>query len=177
MSLLARRYAVALFALADKAGVADQVGNDLAGLHTELSTKVARALLCSPELPAAERGVVLEKLGHGRHQLVRNLIGVLEHRRRLEVLFDLHTEFHSLLLARRGEIEGQVECARPVDDAQLAQLAAMASRLTGKKVSLTAVARPELLGGVRLRVGNVLYDGSMQSALEQLEQKLLQASV
>lgn len=177
MTLLAKRYAAALFALAEQAGVADRVGQDLAGLHGELSVRAARTLLTSPDVAAAERGVVLEKLGHGRHQLVQNLIGVLEHRHRLPVLFDLHTAYHALLLERRGEIEGQVECARPVQDGQLAQLQALASRLTGKKVTLTAVARPELLGGVRLYVGNVLYDGSMKSALAQLGARLMEASV
>ena len=177
MSLLAKRYATALFALADAAAAADTIGGDLAALHGDFQSPEARALLTSPDVGVAERGVVLEKIGHGRHQLVQNLIGVLQHRRRLEVLFDIHPAFHELLLESRGEVEGTAESARPLGEAELEQLVALAGKLSGKTVKLTAVHAPEVIGGVRLRVGNQLYDGTMQSALEQLEARLLQASI
>lgn len=177
MSLLAKRYASALFALADAAGAADQIGGDLQALHGDFQSPAARALLTSPDVGTAERGVVLEKVGHGRHQLVQNLIGVLQRRRRLEVLFDIHPAFHQLLLEHRGEVEGTAESAQPLAAAELESLSELAGRLSGKKVLLTAKHQPELIGGVRMRVGNMLYDGSMQSALLQLEAQLLQASI
>ena len=177
MTLLAKRYAYALFALAEQAGATDAIGADLAGLHADFQSAEARALLISPDVGTAERGVVLEKIGHGRHQLVQNLIGVLHHRRRLEVLFDLHPAFHALLLEQRGEVEGVAESARPLGADELEQLGEFASKLSGKKVTLTSKHVPDLIGGVRLRVGNMLYDGSMQSALNQLEAQLLQASI
>jgi F-type H+-transporting ATPase subunit delta len=108
---------------------------------------------------------------------VQQLLGVLQHRRRLDVLFDLHPAFHSLLLAERGEIEGVVESPHPLGEAEVAALQQLSGRLSGKKVSLRVALRPDLLGGVRLFLGNVLYDGSMKAALGQLEQKLLQAPV
>ena len=177
MSLLAKRYAGALFALADAAGAADAIERELGALHADFASPGARVLLTSPDIGSAERGVVLEKIAHGRHQLVQNLIGVLQHRRRLEVLFDIHPAFRALLLEKRGEVEGTAEAAHPIDAAELEQLAALAGKLSGKKVTLTAVHAPELLGGVRLRVGNKLYDGSMQSVLGQLENRLLQAAI
>jgi len=177
MSLLAKRYASALFALADAAGAADAVGGDLAALHADFQRDEVRTLLTSPDIGSGERGVVLEKLGHGRHQLVQGLFGVLQHRRRLEVLFDIYPEFHELLLDSRGEIEGTAESAHPIEAAELQQLAELAGRLSGKKVLLSAVRSPELIGGVRLRVGNKLYDGSMQTTLAQLESRLLQAAI
>lgn len=177
MSLLANRYATALHRLAGAAGAVEAVAADVRALHAELASPAARALLTSPDVSAVERSAVLQKLAKGRHPLVQNLLGVLEHRRRLEVLFDLHAALHALLLADRGEVEGVVETPRPLDAAQLQGLAAVAGRLSGKKVTLTTAIRPELLGGVRLRIGNVLYDGSMLASLEQLEGRLLQASL
>ena len=108
---------------------------------------------------------------------MHNLVGVLQHRRRLEVLPDLPTAFRDLLMQDRGEVEGTAESAHPLDDAELEALTNLASRLSGKKVVLTAAHKPELIGGVRLVVGNVLYDGSLRAALEQLEGKLQQTSV
>jgi F-type H+-transporting ATPase subunit delta len=142
-----------------------------------VSSPGARALLTSPDVREAELTAVLGKLGAGRHVLVQNLIGVLQHRRRIEVLFDLHPEYHALALEQRGEVEGKVETPHALPAAEMQSLTALAGVLTGKKVTLTQELRPALLGGVRLRVGNVLFDGSMQQALQQLEQKLMQASI
>lgn len=177
MTLLAKRYASALFALARDNGAIDAVAADLEALHAELHAPHAAQLLASPDVSADERGRVLQKLGEGRHELVQNLIGVLHRRRRLEVLADLPTAFRSLYMEDRGEVEGVAESAHPLGDDELSELTRLASRLSGKKVLLTAVHKPELIGGVRLVVGNVLYDGSLRAALIQLEHQLQQSTV
>ena len=86
MTLLAKRYASALFTLAKEKGAADAVAADLAVLHGELHAPGAAELISSPDVPADERAKVLAKLTDGRHELLVNLVGVLQHRRRLEVL-------------------------------------------------------------------------------------------
>jgi F-type H+-transporting ATPase subunit delta len=177
MSLLAKRYAEALFALASQQGAVDAVAGDLSALHAALAAPGARALVTSPDVKPEERARVLDKLTQGKGGLVRNLFGVLQHRRRLEVLFDLQPAYRALVMAARGEVEGVAESAHPLAAEELASLEALAGRLSGKKVKLTVAIRPEVLGGVRLRVGNVLYDGSLQSQLGQLAQRLAQASV
>ena len=73
-------------------------------------------------------------------------------------------------------MEGVVETPRPLGPDDLARLQELAQKLCGKKCSLSVRVRPDLIGGVRLFVGNMLYDGSVKSTLEQLEQKLLQKS-
>jgi F-type H+-transporting ATPase subunit delta len=177
MTLLAKRYAEALYALAKGQGAIDAVGSELASLHTALQAPGARALLTSPDVTAAERSRLFGRLAQSSHPLVANLIGVLQHRRRLEALFDLQPAFRALAMADRGEVEGIAESAHPLGAAELQALTALAGRLSGKKVQLTTADRPELLGGVRLRVGNVLYDGSLRAALDQLERQLSQASL
>lgn len=177
MTLQAKRYATALHALAAQQSVVDAVAADLAAIHAVLLAPAARALLTSPDVLAAERQAVLGKLVGGRHALVGHLVGVLQHRRRLEVLFDVYPAFRALVMAARGEIEGVVETAHPLAADELANLTALAGRLSGKKVQLTVAVRPEVLGGVRLRVGNVLYDGSLRASLDQLGQRLLQTTV
>ena len=177
MSLLAKRYAAALYRLAVDKAVVDAVGADVQRLHRDLAAPGARALLTSPDVTDVERTRILAKLGGGRHPLLQNLVGVLHHRRRLEVLFDLQEAYRALMLSHRGEVEGVVETPHALGETEMRSMAALAGRLTGKKVSLTQVLRPGLLGGARLRVGNVLYDGSMQAMLDQLGQALLQASI
>jgi F-type H+-transporting ATPase subunit delta len=177
MTLLAKRYASALFTLAKDKGAVDAVASDLAALHGELHAPGASALLTSPDVAADERSKVLAKLTEGRHELLVNLVGVLQHRRRLEVLADLPVAFRELLMQDRGEVEGVAQSAHPLGDDELKALTELASRLSGKKVVLTAAHKPELIGGVRLVVGNVLYDGSLRAALDQLQNKLQHSAV
>jgi len=104
-------------------------------------------------------------------------VKVLQHRHRIDVLFDIQPAFRALLMAQRGELEGIVETARPLAAEDESRLREVAGKIAGRKVALSVQVRPELVGGVRLRIGNVLYDGSLQSALSQLEKKLLQATI
>jgi len=177
MTLLAKRYASALFTLAKEKGAVDAVAADLASLHSELHAPGALALIGSPDVAADERAKILGKLTEGRHELIANLVGVLQHRRRLEVLADLPAAFRELWMLDRGEVEGVAESAHPLGDDELEALSDLAGRLSGKKVVLTAAHKPELIGGVRLVVGNVLYDGSLRAALEQLQTKLQHSTV
>jgi len=177
MTLLAKRYASALFALAKEKGVTDAVASDLSALHGELHAPHASELLENPDVGADERKVILDKLSEGRHQLVQNIIGVMRERRRLDVLKDLPEAFRALYMQERGEVEGIAQSAHPLSADELTALTQLASRLSGKQVLLTAAHRPELLGGVRLIVGNVLYDGSLRAALTQLENQLQQSSI
>ncbi|MEQ1631951.1 MAG: ATP synthase F1 subunit delta [Planctomycetota bacterium] len=177
MSLLAKRYATALHLAAKAGNAVTQVEQDLQSMHAGLQDRRVQALLQSPDVTSAERLRVVQKLGTGHHALVQNLLHVVLKRRRQEVLPDLYPAFLALCMQERGEIEGVVETPRPLGPDDLARLQEMARNLSGKTCVLTVRIRPELIGGVRLVLGNVLYDGSVQSSLQQLEQKLMQASV
>lgn len=177
MTLLAKRYAVALHLAAKAAGSVGAVGNDLEGLHLAIQDPTVQKMWSSPEISAQERTRIAQKLAAGKSPLVANLLQVLLRRRRQEVLADLQPAYRALVMAERGEVEGVVESPLPLGAADVAQLQQLAHRLSGKQCQLSVKVRPELIGGVRLIVGNVLFDGSLKSALEQLEQKLLQASV
>ena len=147
MTRIAKRYAAALFALAEEQGALDAVARDVEAIGAALAESAAKALLTSPDVGADERERVLQKLGEGRHQLVQNLFGVLRHRRRLEVLPDLPAAFLELVMAARGEVAGVAESAHPLGDAELDALSTLAGRLSGKQVLLTGAHRPELIGG------------------------------
>lgn len=177
MTLLAKRYATALLLAAKAQGAVDAVLHDLEALHPGLQDRTVRALWLSPEVSLQQHTALAQKLAAGRSPLVGNLLHLLLRRRRPEVLFDLAPAFRALVLQERGEVEGVVETPRLLAAEELQALAVLAQKLCGKKCSLTVRMRPELIGGVRLIVGNVLYDGSVQSALQQLEQQLLTAPV
>jgi F-type H+-transporting ATPase subunit delta len=177
MSLLAKRYASALHLAAKASNAVAQVETDLRELHGDLQDRSVQMLLTSPDVKAAQRAVYVDKLGSGRHALVQNFLRVALQRRRQEMLPDLFPAFRALCMEERGEVEGVVETPKALGPDDLARLAELAKSLCGKTCVLTQRERPELIGGVRLIVGDVLYDGSVLSSLQQLEQKLLQASI
>ena len=177
MTLLAKRYATALYLAARDRNEVDQVERELEGLHVAVADATVKAMLTSPDIPSSERLKIVDKLVAGSSDLVRNFVHVLLERRRQEVLFSVRPEYRAIRMAERGEVDGVAESPKPLSDQELEGLKAIAAKFSGKKVDLSVAIVPDLLGGVRLRVGNPLFDGSLKSSLEQLEQALMQASV
>jgi F-type H+-transporting ATPase subunit delta len=175
MTLLAKRYAAALFQVAQDKGVVDTVGADLQTLHAALQDPDVRAAVASPDSSPAIRRNVLEKLVAGKHELLGNLVQVVLARRREAMLPDLWPAWRALVMEARNEAEGVVETPHSLTDEDLGRLGQLATRLSGKTVTLSSRIMPDLIGGVRLRVRNELYDGSVKNALEQLQRQLLEA--
>lgn len=175
MSLIAHRYAKALFLAATEKDAVDAVDRDLITFGAALENEEIRGILLNPDTGEDTRSKALQKLAAGGHELTRSLIGVLLRRRRVEVLPELPDAFRALVRASRNEADGVIESARELAPEQIAELEKVAARLSGKTVTLTQRVMPELLGGVRLRVANTLYDGSVATALQELEQQLMAA--
>jgi F-type H+-transporting ATPase subunit delta len=176
MTLLAQRYARALFEVAASADALDEVGADLQRLASALADPVVQAAILSPDTRAEARRAVLQRLlGEAAHTLSKNLVGVVLRRRREKVLAELSAAFQALLRESRGEALGLLETARPLDEAGVKALEARASELCGQQVTLEVQVDPDLIGGVRIRVGNTLYDGSVATAIADLQRRLMDA--
>jgi len=175
MSLPVKRYATALYRAAEEKGALDAVAGDLESLHAALSDDQVRAVITNPAAPAGVLRSALEKATEGAHELVQNVVRVCLERRRAPVLTEIFPAFQEMARESRGEALGVAESAKSLDDDAVRQLTELASSLSGKKVTLEVAVKPELIGGVRLRVGNTLYDGSVALALEQLHKQLMAA--
>jgi F-type H+-transporting ATPase subunit delta len=177
MSVLARRYARALFEVAEARAAVDAVAADLASIDAVFADPELRTHVLRSDLSARAVGSLLARLGEGRHELVRNLLRALGQRRRHHVLPDLAAAFEAIARDARGEIAGVAESAGPLGDAERDALRALAGRLSGRSVHLEFHEDPELIGGVRLRLGNTLYDGSVAATLAGLRQRLLDVRI
>ncbi|MBK8976888.1 MAG: ATP synthase F1 subunit delta [Planctomycetes bacterium] len=173
MSSLAKRYAAALLDVATTRNAVDAVAADLEAIHSAVTGDPAVfARLTGPETSQVLRQRLLDRLVEGRHELLRNLVAALARRQRFALLGGLWPVFLELLRAARGETVGVVETARPLDEGRTAALSALAARLAGRQVHLTFRQAPEILGGLRMQIGNTLYDGSVAFALERLRRRL-----
>lgn len=177
MSLLTQRYAKAIFEVAEKAGAVDAVASDLSRLSSILSDPAVGGPILSPDTKADVRQKVLDKILGDGHDLTRNFIGVVMRRRREAVLPGLSEDFAEMQRTARGEVLGLLETAKLVDELAVRELETRASVLVGKKVTLQVKLDESLIGGVRIRIGNTLYDGSVATAIEDLHRRLMEAPI
>ncbi|HWI16163.1 MAG TPA: ATP synthase F1 subunit delta [Vicinamibacterales bacterium] len=173
----ANRYAKALFdvALQEKADLAkiDQdlrAAAELLAGNQELSLAAERA-----GVPDAARQGLMEQIADrlGVSVQVKKLIVLLTNKRKLNVLPDLSAAYGERLLAHQNVVRADVTSAAPLSAEKTKAIEESLSKVTGKKVEITASVDPELLGGVVARIGSTVYDGSVRTQLAQMRQELV----
>ncbi len=170
-NVVATRYATALFELAREKGVLDAVNADVESIAAQVASGALRELLDQRSAPERKQALV-EALVSKQNKLTANLVRLLATRRRLEVLRGLPAAFRRCVLTERGQVEGVVECARPIAGGELAEIAVAVGSLLGKQVLLSSRVNPELIAGVRVFVDNRLIDQSAAGRLDSLRRKL-----
>ena len=164
---LAERYAAALFELADERHALDAVANDLRELRTMLqeSPDLMR-LLRSPVLAREDQAKAIAALGEraGLSALTRGFLGVVAGNRRLFATPAMIEAYLNQLAARRGEVTAQ-----PLNETQRNTLGEQLRRAVGRRVTVDLRVDPSLLGGMIVKVGSRMVDGSLKSRLQRLQ--------
>jgi F-type H+-transporting ATPase subunit delta len=174
----ARRYAEAAF----EVGLRDDT---IADWRRELDAaaaicddpNVARAL-GNPAVPLEERWPAAQKIfGRVVSQPVLNLIGLMLRRGRIEQLPRIAAEFRRLDNERQGIILAHVTSAGPLTDQEKRAVVQRMEQFTGGRVELDVAVDPSLLGGLVVRVGDQLIDGSVRGRLERLRNQLVSGAL
>ena len=169
----ARRYAEAAFEIAERDGSMEAWLAALAIAHERLSSPEVLRLLANPAIPAPSRVGVLERiLGEDVSAAPRNLLALMVRRGRFELLPAVSREFTRLHHRREGIVEAVVTSAAPLDAAEVQALQQRLATMTSSRIELQQRVDPDLLGGVSVRVGDRLIDGSVRSRLERLRAEL-----
>ncbi len=137
------------------------------------SAELRNALVSPAVSPARKRAVVgrvADQIGVAK--MVRNFLLVLSDHRRLAALGQMIDTFEILLDERLGFVRAELRSAREMDERQKTALAGELSRLTGKQVRPRFAVEPELIGGVIVRIGSTVYDGSVRGQLDSLARRL-----
>ena len=103
---------------------------------------------------------------------IRNFMAVIIDHRRIGMLDDIMRDFESELDAQLGFTEVEVSSARPLSPGEKRAVETRVERLTGKKVRARYTTNTELLGGVVVRAGSTIYDGSVRGQLAKIKQEL-----
>jgi F-type H+-transporting ATPase subunit delta len=172
VSGLAERYAAALFDLADERRALDEVAADLRQLRAMLAassdfSRLIRSPVLSRDVQARAIGVLAASAEFS--SVVRDFLAVVARNRRLFAIPAMIEAFLAKLAARRGEVSAQVTAAQALSEAQLRALDEQLRRSIGSKVSVDVRVDPELIGGMIVKVGSRMVDGSVKSRLQRLQ--------
>jgi F-type H+-transporting ATPase subunit delta len=170
-----RRYAEALFDLARKKDVLDEVERDVERLGRELARPGVAAYLFDTRVRIAERRAKLDPLLGAMHRLTSNFVSLLFDKRREEVLRGLAGAFHQRRLVLDRKAEGVVESAGRLSDDDVARLAGALSKRLDKTVTLENRVTPDLISGVRVTADNRMIDYSARGRLDRLRRAMLAA--
>lgn len=169
-----RRYATALFGAAQKAGIIDKVESDL-GLvsYTFESSPQLMDSIAAPVIPAGTKREIIQTIFTGKiDEVTLNYLYLLVEKRREEAILQTEEEYIDLANEARGVLVADVTTAVELDKAQETALAAKLSQVTGKMVNLNLAVDPAIKGGVIVRIGDKVIDGSIKGQLEALRENL-----
>jgi F-type H+-transporting ATPase subunit delta len=169
------RWADALYNVAARAKAVDAVRQDTERLAAEVARPAIAAFFFGGGVSDAKRREKLGALLESLHPLTQNFVRLLFDRHRQEVLRGIGAAFHKRVLDADGQVEGTLESAHALPEAEVAAVAKKVGSMLGKGVALRATVNPELIGGVRVLVGARMLDASVQGRLTGLRQRLMNA--
>lgn len=169
-----RGYAEAMYSIAEAEGELEPVEEQVYAFAkmAEGQAKVREALI-DPALPNEnKRNLIGEVLGERANPVAVNLLGMLVEQGRARDIGRIAESLAEVAAERRQQVLAEVRSAVPLTDAQRRRLAEALSSATGRTVEVKVVVDPDLVGGVVARVGDVIFDGSIRSRLDEAKQHL-----
>ena len=171
-----KRYATALYELAEAKKITAEVGRNLDGLRTAWeSNEELRRVFQNPQFSNEQKRNVIHGLAERLrcHVMVKNTMMMLADRGRLEHLPEIAESFQRLAEKRSGRVRAEVVTAGPLPESYYTKLVATLTKATGKEVVLVRREDPSLIGGVVTSVGGRVFDGSLKNRLRGLRNQLL----
>jgi F-type H+-transporting ATPase subunit delta len=169
----ARRYAEAIFDIAERDGNVETWLEQLTSVSAAVSNESIVRGLEDPNVSLDRRLAALDKaLDASAVPQMRSLLTLIVRRRRVEMLPQIAREFRRLYNIRAGIVEATAISAAPLDETELAALRSRLEQMTAGKVELETKVDTSLLGGIQVRLGDLLIDGSVRGRLERLRNRL-----
>jgi len=176
---LAAEYAKALFAAAEKADALDIVVEELNEIVTAIlkHPKLADVIASSIFSPEHKVSMIDRAFGKRAHPLVTNFLKVLASHQRSYIVRPILQEIQKLYNKARGRIPVRVVTAAAITESQQKSIAARMKSVLGGEPILQIEVDPNLIGGLVVQVGDVVYDGSLSANLARLREQLINRSV
>jgi F-type H+-transporting ATPase subunit delta len=173
-SKIARVYATALYQAAEEVGRVAEVRRDLGEFVKAVeASEELRRFLVAEEISDAHKKEALLELTSGGDEMVRNLLRLMVDKSREAELEETYRAFVRLVEEAQGLIHVEVVSAVPLTASLQEALRAKIESSLDKTVELTLTVDEEILGGLRLRIGDRIADASVRHRLERLREVLV----
>ena len=175
MSLIvARRYARALYEDAAEKGAIEKVDDDIAMIQESVEgSPELRRFFTDRMVNAQKKEAVIDSLFKKRvHSITLSFLQLLTRKRRENLFLNIVEAYQDLRNKQLGVVEAHVRVALPMSAEEEKKVKEGIESLTGKHVQLKTEIDPSIMGGVIIRVGDMVYDGSVQHQLNSLKDRL-----
>ncbi len=167
LATIARPYAEAVFRLAKQGNALPAWSDALNLIATVYQDPQMRATMAIPRVTAADiERLLLAICGERIDGAARNLIQLLVHNGRLSVLMEIRELFERLKLEDEGRVDAKISSAFPMEDAQRSQVVNLLSTRFKRKINATVTVDPDLIGGIKVEVGDKVWDASVRGRLQ-----------
>ncbi len=178
--IVGRRYAAALYRLAKKERIEYRLETELKMIQCQIEEYPDwGALLADHFMPSSEKCLMLDEFAgvSGIHRHTLALLKVLVEERRVVVFEEIYKAFNKMWREGRGEIEVVVTAAHPEVLVELKEDIQKTLYSVGKRSPIVrGKVDPEIIGGLRIKIGDVVYDGSIREQLKKVRRDLLVAA-
>lgn len=175
LETIARRYAIALADVAIERGEAQPVQKELLEWGSIIgSNDLLRDAFSNPTVPYEQKRNLLNQLIARTNVLptTASFLQVLLRNQRLGEIGEVNKRLALILDQRAGVVAAEVTTAGAIPETAVQALQETLANVTGKKVRLTFTTDQELIGGMIVRIGSTIYDGSVRNQLNQFERQL-----
>jgi ATP synthase F1 delta subunit len=176
MEEIAQVYARALFEVAKERGVLDVVREQLMRFAEALAdSRNMMVFFFSPYFSTEEKKAGLRRSVTDAEPVFMNFLEALIERHRMPVIFRIRARFDELWDEEKQLLPVQVTSAIDLDPSTVRSIGDRIGAQTGRTVELSSTVDPDILGGIVLRVGNLILDASIRHSLDQLRKQVAQA--
>ncbi|MBD3109482.1 F0F1 ATP synthase subunit delta [Bacillus sp. AGMB 02131] len=174
-SIVAKRYAVALFEIAKEKNVLDAMAEEIRVVKEVFSSnEELNAFLKQPKITLQQKQQVLSDALAGISEYITNTIMLMIERHRTDEIAHMAEDFVELCNEDKSVAEATVYTTRPITEAEREAISSVFAAKVGKKtLRIENIVDRDIIGGMKLRIGNRIFDGSVSGKLNRLERQLL----
>ena len=177
MQEIAEVYARSLFEVAQEHDALDEIHEQLDEFADELSSnRELQVFFFSPYFSSEEKKDGVAKVIEGGNEYFVRFLELLAEKHRVPALFRIRREFDELWAEERRLLEVSVTSAVELDEETVRGIGKKIEEQTGRRVELSANVDPDVIGGLVIRVGNMVLDATVRNRLERLRRQVAAAA-